>query len=250
MTSKGRPHQRQRLVSGCDADPPVLLELVDIVTVTKPSRCDQPAGIRRRFARMYDLPVGPDRRPSGRLLVIVAAVVFASATALGVVRQAGASPVEQGAEGVLASAALVALLAAGALVLLARVDRPSLLVTAGTVLVPCSLISFAGLTLPLLGTGGDAPGDRCPPLRRPQRPPVRSCGSHDAGGPRAGEYGRAGADRPRRSPARSATPTSSGGTSDVVTVAESLLCLGLLSLAAVAAWYMASPLAPGRPAGA
>jgi hypothetical protein len=47
-----------------------------------------------------------------------------------------------------------------------------------------------------------------------------------------------------------ATPTSSGGTSDVVTVAESLLCLGLLSLAAVAAWYMASPLAPGRPAGA
>lgn len=199
---------------------------------------------------MYDLPVGPDRRPSDRLLVIVAAVVFASATALGVVRQAGASPVERGAEGVLASAALVALLATpGALVLLARVDRPSLLVTAGTVLVPCSLISFAGLTLPLLVpavmllvTGArrsDARSDRpCAPVAVTTLVVlalVVAAGlaliAHD-------------------DPRTYATPTSSGGTSDVVTVAESLLCLGLLSLAAVAAWYMASPLAPGRPAGA
>jgi hypothetical protein len=46
------------------------------------------------------------------------------------------------------------------------------------------------------------------------------------------------------------TTTSSGGTSDVITVAESPLCLRLLSLAAVAAWYMATPLARGGPAGA
>lgn len=45
-------------------------------------------------------------------------------------------------------------------------------------------------------------------------------------------------------------PTSSGGTSDVITVAESPLCLGLLSLAAVAGWYMATPLTRGGPAGA
>jgi hypothetical protein len=199
---------------------------------------------------MYDMLVSTHRRASHRYLLVIAGLVFAIATALGVVRQAGAGPVERGAEGVLASAALAALLATpGVLVLLARADRPSLLVTAGTVLVPCGMISLTGATLPLLVpavvllvTGArrsDARGDRpCTPVAVTTLVVlalVVAAGlaliAHD-------------------DPRTYSTPTSSGGTSDVVTLAESLLCLGLLSLAAVAAWYMASPLARGRPAGA
>ena len=199
---------------------------------------------------MYDTPVSAHRRPPDRYLVVIAGLVFAIASALGVVRQTGASPFERGAEGVLASAALVALLATpGVLVLLARVDRPSLLVTAGTVLVPCSMVSLAGATLPLLApavmllvTGArraDARGDRpCAPVAVTTLVVlalVVAAGlaliAHD-------------------DPRSYSTPTSSGSTSDVITVAESLLCLGLLGLAALAGWYLAAPVQRADPAGA
>ena len=106
--------------------------------------------------------------------------------------------------------------------------------TAGTVLVPCSLISFAGLTLPLLVpavmllvTGArrsDARSDRpCAPVAVTTLVVLRA-------------GGRGGLALIAHDDPRTCDPTSSGGTSDVVTVAESLLYLGLLSLAAVAAW--------------
>ena len=115
--------------------------------------------------------------------------------------------------------------------------------TAGTVLVPC-MISLVGATLPLLVpavmllvTGG--------PPSTPVATARAPCGRHHAGELAlvvAAGLALIAHDDPRTY----ATPTSSGGTSDVVTVAESLLCLGLLSLAAMAAWYMASPPAYDR----
>jgi hypothetical protein len=199
---------------------------------------------------MYDARVSAEHRPSDGLLIVTAGLVFAIAAALGVVRQVGASPVEWGVEGVVASLALVALLATpGVLVLLARADRPSLLVTAGTVLLPCSLISLAGATLPLLipavmllvvgARRSDARGNRpCAPVAVTTLVVLvlvvvagLALFAHD-------------------DPRTYSTPTSSGETSDVITVAESLLCLGLLGLAALAAWYLAAPLQHAGPAGA
>jgi len=90
-------------------------------------------------------------RSGGLVLGIGGAIVLAG-LAVGVVRYVGAAPFEQDAEGALAAGTLAAVVATpGLLALLAaRSDRPSLLLPAAIVLVPLSMLSFAGILLPLL----------------------------------------------------------------------------------------------------
>src|SRR5262245_5160327 len=90
-----------------------------------------------------------------RGIVIIAGTEIAAVGALGVFRFGAGSPAEGGAEGALASLALVAVLAApGLLALLGRAGRPSLLIVAGVALAPLSFLSFAGVLLPLLIPAG------------------------------------------------------------------------------------------------
>ena len=185
-----------------------------------------PAGIHRRFIRMYDLPwaqvadhptgcsSSSPRSSSPSPLRSGSCARPAPARSSGAPR--ACSPRRRSWRCWLRPASWCC----------SRVDRPSLLVTAGTVLVPCSLISLVGLTLPLL-----VPAVMLLVTGAPPPTPVATaralCGRHHAGGLAlvvAAGLALIAHDDPRTY----ATPTSSGGTSDVVTVAESLLCLGLL----------------------
>jgi hypothetical protein len=89
---------------------------------------------------------------TGGVALVVGGVVVAGGLAIGVVRFAGGSPAEQGVEGALAAGSLAAAVAApGLLAILAVLtDRPGLLLPAALVLVPLSMLSFAGVLLPLL----------------------------------------------------------------------------------------------------
>lgn len=175
--------------------------------------------------------------PSSALALLIAA-------ALGAVFSAGAGPAETGAERALGALAIAAILGApGVLALLARRGRPPLLVVGGITLVPLSLLSFAGATLPLLvpavllvraGTRRSRAGPiPCAPaslttllvLVLDATALVALLAHQD---PRTWGDGHGG-----------------GSTSDVVTVAESLVALGLVALAVLSAWYLATPL-PGR----
>ena len=83
--------------------------------------------------------------------MVIAAVLVLAGVGLGVLRYAGASAPEDGVERVAGAVALASVVAVvGLLVVLARADRPVLLLPAAVVLVPLSLLSFAGVTLPLL----------------------------------------------------------------------------------------------------
>jgi hypothetical protein len=182
------------------------------------------------------IPHGRDR-----LVTVCAALVFLVAAVIAVVCVLAADEAETAAEVVLRAAAISGLVAApGVLVLLARADRPSLLVTAGVALLPVSMISFAGLALPVLipalvllvagARRADARPDRpCAPMAVTTLVVLTlvvgaglALFAHDD--PRSWQHGEV-----------------SGSTSDVVTVPESLLSLGLGSLAICAAWYLATP---------
>jgi hypothetical protein len=90
-------------------------------------------------------------RSGSRGVAIGAGFVLVGAVALGALRFLGGSPVERDTQGALAAAALVAPYAAAAyLALVGRRDRPWLVAAAGTVLIPLSFVSFAGVTLPFL----------------------------------------------------------------------------------------------------
>jgi hypothetical protein len=182
------------------------------------------------------LPHRPDR-----VVIVCAALVFLVAALLAVVCVLASDKAETGPETVLRAAAISGLVAGpGVLIVLARADRPSLLVTAGVALMPVSMISFAGLALPVLipavvllvagARRSDARTDRpCAPMAVTTLVVLTlvvvaalALFAHDD--PRSWQRGEVG-----------------GSTSDVVTVAESLLSLGLGSLAVCAAWYLATP---------
>ena len=118
-------------------------------------------------------------------------------------------------------------------------DRPALLLPAAIILVPLSFVSFALVTLPLLIPAGMLFAGY---VRR------------SAGGPPA--RGTAGGTTLVvlvglvlafvvllfHQDARSWTTANGGGsTSDVITYAESLACLGVVALAAAAGWVLAEP---------
>jgi hypothetical protein len=189
-----------------------------------------------------------DGRMRDRAVTITGAAVVGAAATLGVVRYVGGSPAETGPEGALAALALAAVLATpGLLALLGRAGRrPSLYVVAGVALAPLSFLSFSGVTLPLLVPAAALAvagarrialdGRRCAPLwvmiwavtSVLVAAVVALFAHHD---PRSWE-----------------TATASGSTSDVITVAESLLSLWLVGLALTLGWYLATPLprADGR----
>ncbi len=81
----------------------------------------------------------------------VGVLVIVAGCALGVLRLADASPGEPIGTGLIESFALGLVIAApGMLALLARYDRPAMMLPAAVVLIPCSFLSFALVTLPLL----------------------------------------------------------------------------------------------------
>ena len=177
------------------------------------------------------------------MLTVTAVLVITLGASFGVVRYIGGSPPERGPEGALAACAMAALLGApGGLVLLARAGRPSLLVTAGAILVPLSMISLAGATLPLLipavalfvmaGRRARAGGTR------PCAPPTVTTLAVLALLATAGA-----ALMLRDDPRTYVTATGGGSVSDVITAGESVLSLWLTALALTTGWYLATPLA-------
>jgi hypothetical protein len=193
-----------------------------------------------------------DRRvPRGELdgtVVVAGLLVLALGAAIAVIRFVGGSPAERGLEGALGACALGAVIAApGALALLARIDRPALLIPAGVLLLPLSGVSMAGATLPLLIPAVMllvAYGRRRPP--EAVQPPLLVALSsavvimlvvaalvslfiHE-------------------DPRTWSTPTSSGATSDVITSGEALVSLLLTGAALVLGWRGTAPIvAPARP---
>jgi hypothetical protein len=204
---------------------------------------------------MYDIGVtttldpvsDPRARRRDPLVTAVAGLVFVLAGALGGIRYAGATPAEGGAERVLASVALAAVAGLPAvLAVLARSRRPSLLVAAGAGLAPLSLVAMSGATLPLIvpaalllvagaqRSGGDAT-EPCAPV------PVTTALVVVA------MIGAALALFAHQDARTWGGPAAGGSTSDVVTLPESLAALGIVSLTAVVAWYLATPVVRGRP---
>jgi hypothetical protein len=188
---------------------------------------------------MYDGAV------SDRLVLVGAGIVFAVAGMLGVVRYAGASPAERGAERVLASLALAAVLAVpGVLALVGRAGRPSLLVAAGALLLLLTPLAFSGVTLPLIVPGVlllSAGLRATPTASRPRVPAVVTalavlslCVAAVA------------ALLVHQDPRTWSTATESGGTSDVVTGVESCVALGLAALAVAAGAWLSAPRVPRR----
>lgn len=170
----------------------------------------------------------------------VAGLIIVAGAVLGVVRYVGGTPVERGVEGAAGAVALAAVVAApGLLALLALVGRPGLLLPAATVLVPLSFLSFAGVTLPLLIPAAllfVAYG------RRSSAQPVRHRGAPLVTAGVLALLVAAGAalfvhDDPREY----TTATVSGSTSDVLTIAESLISLVLAATALAVGWFLTEP---------
>jgi hypothetical protein len=174
-------------------------------------------------------------------IIVIAGTEIGAVAALGVVRFVGGSPPARGIEGALAALALAAVLAApGVLALLGRSGRPALLVVAGVALAPLSFLAFSGVTLPLLIPAmllalagarrltADAPS--CAPLWVTLWAVVAVLGAAVV------------ALFAHHDPRSWATATSEGSTSDVITVAESLLSLWLVALALTLGWYLSTPL--------
>ena len=175
---------------------------------------------------------------SPRWIVVIGSAVVAAGVALSVVRYAGSSPAETGAEALLGSVALGAVVAApGLLTLLALEDRPALLLPAATVLVPLSFLSLAGVLLPLLVPAAMlfvAYG------RRTQDAPRRRLRTAATVAWVQVLVVAAGAalfvhDDPRSY----VTATESGSTSDVVTVGEAVVSLLFVAAAVTGGWLLA-----------
>ncbi len=178
-------------------------------------------------------------------IIVIAGTEIGAAAALGVVRFVGGSPPEHGIEGALGAFALAAVLAApGVLALLGRSGRPALLVVAGVALAPLSFLAFSGVTLPLLIPAmllalagarrltADAPP--CAPVWVTIWAVVAVLGAAVV------------ALFAHHDPRSWSTATASGSTSDVITLAESLLSLWLVALALTLGWYLATPLRSPR----
>lgn len=167
----------------------------------------------------------------------VAALLIVAGAGLAAIRFAGASPVEDGVEGAIGSLALGApVMATGVLALLAVRGRAVLLLPVAVVLVPMSFLSFALVTLPLLV------------------PAVmlfvaygRRSSIESVSGPRAALttalvsvllVAAVAALFVHLDPREYTTPTTSGGTSDVITVVEALISLALTGTAVAAGRYL------------
>lgn len=170
-------------------------------------------------------------------------MVTAAGVGLAFLRYFGTEPAWRGIEGAMAGAALGAVVAVpGILALLARVDRPWLLMPAATLLFPLSILSI--VLLPLLIVAALL---------------LVSFGRRSTG--RTTQGGRAALMTltvivlltaaavtlfVHEDPRSYTTATGGGSTSDVITMAESLISLSLSSAAIAAGWLLAplDPLAP------
>lgn len=177
----------------------------------------------------------------------VAALLVLAGLGLAAIRFVGASPAEDGIEGALGSLAFGApVMATGALALLALRDRAVLLLPAAVVLVPMSFLSFALVTLPLL-----VPAVMLSVGYR-RRSRVES-----TSGARATVtlwavvlllIAAVAALLVHQDPREYSTPTSSGGTSDIITAVEALISLALTATSLAAGWFLSAPgSAPAAP---
>ena len=173
-------------------------------------------------------------------------LVVAGGVAIGVLRYVGldgASGAERAMEGPWGGLALGAVVAApGVLVLLALRDRPVLLLPAAIILFPLSFLSFAGILLPLLIAAGMLVAAY-----------ARRSASHPLGASRTGLVAlsvvafliaAAISLFVHLDPRDYTTPTESGGTSDVITPLETLICLAFITAAIATGWLATAPNRP------
>ncbi len=166
--------------------------------------------------------------------MVAGVLVLSLGAAIGVIRFVGGSPPERGMDGALGACALGAVIAApGALALLARFDRPALLIPAGVLLMPLGGVSIVTLPLLLPGVMLLVAYTRRRPDPADHPPLVVALSSaivimlviaalvtlfvHE-------------------DPRSWTTPTESGATSDVITAGEALLSLLLVGAALVFGW--------------
>jgi hypothetical protein len=178
-------------------------------------------------------------RPA-RLAVTVATLLIVAGLGIAALRFFGGSPPEHRWYDLIGAVALGAIVAApGVLALLARHDRPALLLPAAVVLVPLSFLSFALVTLPLLIPAVLLFVDYA---RRSQTRPI--------GGLRATALtilvlgllvAALLALLVHQDPREYTTATAGYGTSDVITAAEALLSLALVGSSLVVGWTLAAP---------
>jgi hypothetical protein len=174
-------------------------------------------------------------------VVVAGILVLLLGAAIGVIRFFGGSPAERGVEGALGGCALGAVIAApGALALFARVRRPALLIPAGVLLLPLAGVSMAGATLPLLIPAVMllvASGRRRPASGEPPPLVVAITSVVVVVLVVAALFSLFVHQDPRDW----SSATSSGSTSDVITVAESFVSLLLVGTALVLGWRWTAP---------
>ncbi len=137
-------------------------------------------------------------------------------------------------------------MATGALALLAIRERAVLLLPAAVVLVPMSFLSFSLVTLPLLA----------PALMLSIGYRRRSHGESTWGARAALTLwlvvllliAAVAALLVHQDPREYSTPTGSGGTSDIITMVEALISLGLTSTSVAAGWLLSAPAPAAQPA--
>ncbi len=198
---------------------------------------------------MYDSRVSPKEDAglgvagSTIFLATVGVSVIVAGLALGVLRFVAAQPFERGFEGALGAFALGAVVAApGAMALMALADRPVLLLPAAVVLVPLSVLSFAGVTLPLL----------IPAIMLfvayGRRSSVHPIGTARALLTTVVILGlliaAALALFVHQDPRSYSTPNGGGETSDVISIEESLASVSLVSSALAFGWLVAGMTTP------
>ena len=180
-------------------------------------------------------PVRPDR-----LAIAVALLLITAGSGIAALRFLGGSPPEQRLYDALGALALGAIVAApGVLALLARHDRPALLLPAAVVLIPLSFLSFALVTLPLLIPAVMLFLDYA---RRSRKHPI--------GWKRATAVtvlvlallvAALLALVVLQDPREYTTATARYGTSDVITAAEALVSLALVAVSLLVGWVQAAP---------
>jgi hypothetical protein len=152
----------------------------------------------------------------------------------------GASAAERAMEGPWGGLALGAVVAApGLLVLFAMRDRPALLLPAAITLMPVSFLSFAGILLPLTIPAGLLVAAH-----------AQRSASHPLSAARSGLVavsvvallvGAAVSLFVHEDPRQYATPTESGGTGDVITPLETLICFAFVAAALAIGWLATAP---------
>jgi hypothetical protein len=180
---------------------------------------------------------------SSAVVAAIGGIVVAAGVAVGLLRYIdpdGGMAAERAMEGPWGGIALGAVVAApGVLVLLARHDRPALLLPAGVILVPLSFLSFAGVLLPLLVVAGVlfvAYGRRSagcrPPAWRTALTTIAVVALLLAAAISLFVH---------EDPRSYTTPTGGGGTGDVITPVEMLIAVALAGAAIVIGWLSSRP---------